>query len=60
MKLPRIKLIQNDCPKLQGSVGVDYDSYVEANGPVTITFWLYFYGIEISIGQEFKNASTKN
>ncbi len=40
----------NGCPRLQGAIGIWYDSYREIKGPETLDISFYFFGLTIEIG----------
>ena len=56
-KYIRVKVYKNDCPKLQGAVGLYYDSCRELDprGPETVELMFYFYTISIEIGPSFND-----
>lgn len=62
MKYLRISFWKNSCPRLQGSIGIDYDSYRELDGPIELNICFYFFGINIELGPELnlENIDEKN
>ena len=51
----RCSLYKNDCPSLQGMIGVYYDSYRNVNnGPETFEICFYFFAIEFEFGKKLK------
>jgi len=50
----RIGYVLNNCPRLQGGLGIFYDSYRLIGGPFEITLLLVWVTVTIEIGPEFK------
>lgn len=51
----KINFYINQCPLYQGAMGIYYDNYLQSGGPIDIDISFYFFGIELSFGNQFED-----